>query len=122
MEAMPCPAQACKDDLDALCSDAASAFDEFDYLRRSFANQMCLLGHQDAASPQCIDSLNHDHNIVATCYDDIISYCADVEPGESRVHQCLEVPPHSHLYLTSHNECVWDRITERSYRVSASTS
>jgi len=78
----------CDLSLAELCPEVAAM--PLDTLEASFAAQMCLMANKERLDPECRMYMNNEQNLVTACYTDITEHCDGVQPGNSRVHHCLQ--------------------------------
>lgn len=91
----PPPAKVCARDLQQFCAAELAGLESVSGpdsdLATSFAQQMCLMRHEESLSSACHQAMTSvDENLVTQCYKDIDLQCAGVLPGGSRVHACLK--------------------------------
>lgn len=74
----------CSKELEVLCKiDYAVGFE------RNYESRMCLRAFRDMVSDQCRAFLEVVPSIVEPCFQEINTYCIDVEPGDNRILSCL---------------------------------
>lgn len=78
-----CP---CGEDVMNLCSPDVSTTDDFASV---YEKRLCLARLRGSVSAACTNHLAEAPTVVEYCYEDIEKNCADVEPGENRIHACL---------------------------------
>lgn len=90
--------KACDAEIDAMCADVCSPFQG---QACGGTVQACLVEKRDnITNPECNKELfstekkmgadyRTDAVLKEACLDDVAKFCADVPPGEGRVHQCL---------------------------------
>lgn len=75
---------ACEQELVNFCK-----LNSFRGFEQNFEARMCLRAFRDMLSEQCLQRLQVVPSIVEPCYQEISTYCQDVEPGDNRILSCL---------------------------------
>mmetsp|Transcript_8155 Transcript_8155/g.25146 ORF Transcript_8155/g.25146 Transcript_8155/m.25146 type:complete len:359 (-) Transcript_8155:246-1322(-) len=81
-----CP---CGRDVAALCEPSERAADDYSEFATVYEKRLCLARNRAEVSPSCSQHLAEAPTVVEYCYEDIERFCADVSPGDNRVHACL---------------------------------
>lgn len=81
-----CP---CGRDVANLCEPRAPSYDDFSDFATVYEKRLCLARQRARVSPACAQHLADAPTVVEYCYNDIERSCADVKPGDNRVHACL---------------------------------
>jgi len=77
---------ACANDLRSLCSSIKSP----STVSETYHARMCLWNHNERLSSSCMAYLTVESpSVVEPCYHQIKTFCSRVEPGESRIQNCL---------------------------------
>ena len=80
--------EACARDTLTLCEEYLST--DADDVGAAFQQQLCLMRHGDELSNNCRSFMAaQDDSLVSMCHKEIDEECADVSPGNHRVHICL---------------------------------
>lgn len=80
-----CP---CSSDVAEYCSSDAFLEGEEDYAT-VYSKRLCLQKHVTQLTLTCLAHLESAPTVVEYCSEDILQNCAEVDPGENRVHTCL---------------------------------